>query len=494
MQFFIKGEKKVRPGIYGRYEDVTPAAEAELIKVCACTIRSNWGPLDEVVNVTQQTNLEQIFGSGDTVSVIKEILAGNCQLVKVVRLGEDSDDLKAKLSIKNTAEEDVLKLTLKHPGSREFNATIQTVLGDASKKELIFYEDKNRLYSVKFDAATKDKTDVDEIAALLAVEESDYNPWFTIEKESDTSSGVIKNFTQEPITGGKDPFTNDGPSSTDYANACSLLETDVWDVLCLDTNDPEIHIQTKAFIDRIYNEGSLVMAVFGVPSGGSFSEKCTKAEEFNSHNIVYVGGSAKMPGDTETTFHGYLAAARVAGMMCGFDSSQTLTRKAIIGAVDVGEELSNEKYIDATKSGMLLFSKNRNGDVRIENGITTLNKPGNTPEGTEDAGWKKIKRVMIRHELMNRIDIALDYQISNSVQDVLMDTDGVASIRSTILRVIQEMQNERNLHGGAAEVSFNASASGPDSAAFTIAVDDIDSMEKIYLTYCYRYERTEGEV
>ncbi len=80
MQFFMKGEKKIRPGIYGRYEDVTPASEGNLVKVCACTIHSDWGPVNEVVNVTQTTDLGQLFGNGGTVSMIKEILAGKCQL------------------------------------------------------------------------------------------------------------------------------------------------------------------------------------------------------------------------------------------------------------------------------------------------------------------------------------------------------------------------------------------------------------------------------
>lgn len=479
MQFFAKGETKVRPGVYGRYEDATPAEETDLVKVCACMIKSNWGPLNTIIEITPTSDLDLLFGKSGTISVIKEILSGKCQIIKAIRLGETGT--KGAVTITNTEDVDVLKLEMKYPGTRQFAITIRESVTDPTKKELILLEGSTQLNKIIFNAGG------DEVTTLYDFMSEVGSPWYTITKISDSAGGTLPNLSQKEITVGTDPSI----TTQDYSEALTLLESDIWDVLCLDTNDTAIHTLVSSYIDRIFYNGAMVMAVLGEPNTVAFSSRCTHAANYNSHNIVYVGASAIYDG---VLLDGYMAAARVAGMMCGYDSSQSLTHKTITGATDMGEKITNEQYIEATKSGMLLFSKNRQGVIRIENAINTLVNPVETPEGTEDEGWKKIKRVLIRHELMNRIDMALDEKTSNDNAEILMDDDGIAEIKAAIFGVIDEMQNERKLYQSSPTVEVDTSIMHPDSSGFIIAVDDIDSMEKVYLTYRYRYQKVEEEV
>ena len=84
----------------------------------------------------------------------------------------------------------------------------------------------------------------------------------------------------------------------------------------------------------------------------------------------------------------------------------------------------------------------------------------------------------------------LDRQLAPKVGRISADTDGVADVVQTGQRVLDAMANsEGKLQPGA---SFYADPENPytgDSAWFIIQADDIDSLEKIYLQYQFRYSQ-----
>ena len=112
-----------------------------------------------------------------------------------------------------------------------------------------------------------------------------------------------------------------------------------------------------------------------------------------------------------------------------------------------------------------------------------------TPQsGTQDKGWKKIRRVKVRFELIDRLDRAL----SPKVGKISADSDGISDVVQTGQRILDVMaNNEGKLQAGA---TFREDADMPpttDSAWFVIQADDIDSLEKIYLQYRFRYSPNE---
>lgn len=88
-QTWTLGEIPTRPGVAYRVErgDVTtvPAVNG----VCAVLLSSNWGPLNQVVDIdiSQLNNITDIFGNDGREEVLRQALIGGARRLKVVRVG-----------------------------------------------------------------------------------------------------------------------------------------------------------------------------------------------------------------------------------------------------------------------------------------------------------------------------------------------------------------------------------------------------------------------
>ena len=80
--FFTVGEKKKRPGVYQRYENVGGVSIAGATDgIVACCIRSNWGELNKVHTFESIEQAKLTLGNGGengTVSLLTEIFTGIC--------------------------------------------------------------------------------------------------------------------------------------------------------------------------------------------------------------------------------------------------------------------------------------------------------------------------------------------------------------------------------------------------------------------------------
>jgi hypothetical protein len=180
-----------------------------------------------------------------------------------------------------------------------------------------------------------------------------------------------------------------------------------------------------------------------------------------------------------TIYDGWRAAARIAGLIAGTPSTESITRLGITGAVELTESLSGFDYERAILAGMLTFSKSSANTVWVESGINTLVLPGTT----EDEGWKKIKRVKVRFELFQRLDDTTERLVGR----VNNDPDGRMTIIQSGNAVCSAMVAERKLLPGAhLELDPDNTPEG-DSAWFLVFADDIDALEKMYYTYRFRF-------
>ena len=128
---------------------------------------------------------------------------------------------------------------------------------------------------------------------------------------------------------------------------------------------------------------------------------------------------------------------------------------------------------------MLTFSVSSSGGVWIEQGINSLI----TLSANNDAGWKKIKRVKVRFELMQRVSDTLEPLIGN----INNDPDGRANVIQVANGVCERMVAENKLLAGANFVLDPENPPTGDSAWFCLFGDDIDSLEKIYNTFMFRF-------
>ena len=103
-------------------------------------------------------------------------------------------------------------------------------------------------------------------------------------------------------------------------------------------------------------------------------------------------------------------------------------------------------------------------------------------EFVEDPGWKKIRRVKTRFELITRI-LRNSEGIIGSVNN---DSNGRQTFIAIANGVINQMIAEGKLLSGEV-VEDTANPARGDSAWFIISVVDLDSIEKVYLTYQFSF-------
>lgn len=474
--FFIIGEKKTRPGVYYRYEnDGTPPIAGVDDGRCAATIRSNWGPIGQAVLLEKYEDIDKKYGDGGangTTAVPMEIFKGGAQEVYTVRLG--SGGTNGRYEIKDTAEEaaTVINMTMKYPGSRQFTVTIRPTLDDATVSELLLLEDTEQLERLTFENTGNS------VAALMAAYAEAGSDFFTLTKVAD-SENALATVTQAQVTAGTDPVITNGS----YSAAFEVLEAYRWNVMAIDTEDTAVQSLMQLFLDRIYGDGKFVMGVIGQPTTVAFETRKRQASAYNSYQIVYVGnGFVDINGDQ---YEGYMAAARIAGLIAGTPSNESITHTAITQATDLTEKLTNAQIIQALKAGMLVFSTSAADTVWVEQGINTLVLPGQK----EDDGWKKIKRAKVRFELFQRLNDTVEGLVGN----INNDPDGRATVIQVSNGVCNAMVSEKKLLTGAYVEQDPDNSPEGDSAWFIVHADDIDSLEKLYYAFKFRFAPDDTE-
>lgn len=466
--FYKKGEKKVRPGLYQRYENrgSSPTAGA-MVGYCAITIQADWGPLNEVVTVGLGGNLNKIFGTGGTVADAQALFDGGATTVYVCRIG--TGGTKASLQLKDGAGTAMVNVEALYPGKREFAISVKAVLGDDTKKEFIITEGATVLEKFTFKAGS---AEADNLLSVVNEIGSDY---VALTKLAD-GKGVLAPVQQEAMTGGTNPTV----TTADYSTGFNVLETMDWNTISVDTDDDAVHVLLSSFMARVYQMGKFAMCVIGDPVSVDFATRLTKARSYNDELVVYFGsGWVDSLGNKKT---GHTAVNHVAGVIASTSSDKAITHMVIKGASDLIERLTNEQYIEAINSGCLMLSMSPEKQVWFDSGVNTLL----SPDADQDEGWKKIKRVAVRNELMMR----MDKSISKKVGRVTNDADGQADVIQVGQAVLNEMVNEggKLMPGATFYLDPNTPPQG-DSAWFVIDADDADAMEKIYLLYRFRYSQ-----
>lgn len=466
--FFIIGEKKTRPGIYIRYENwgKPPVAGVDDGK-CAAVFRSNWGPLGEAVVLEQYEDIAKRYGDGGengTTAAPLEQFKGGARLVYALRIG--TGGASGSYTIQDAAGADVIRLTLKYPGSRKLAVTIRPTLADPATSELLILENTEQLEKLTF-ANTEDS-----VSALLSAFDEKGSDYFTLTRLAD-SKNALASVDQADIEGGTDPTVNVGA----YSKAFEILEAYRWNVLSIDTEDTAVQAVMQLFLNRIYQSGKFTMGVIGEPTTVDFETRLLHASAYNDYQIVYVGnGFTDISGNT---YEGWRAAARIAGLIAGTPSNESITRAAITGAVECTELLTNNQHERAIKAGALMFSVSAANTVWVEQGINTLV----LPTAKEDEGWKKIKRVKVRFELFQRLNDTVEPLIGR----INNDPDGRMTVVQVSNAVCQTMVAERKLLAGAHVENDPDNKPEGDSAWFVVYADDIDALEKMYYTFKFRF-------
>ncbi len=463
--FFTMGETKVRPGIYKRKVNIsTVDAAGSRSGIGAAVVSGNWGPLNVATVIDVTDDFFKVVGSGSGLDTLTQLFAGGVQSAVVTRIGTGGTAATATLTDDADPAVNVVTATAKYVGTFPLSISIKTSLTDSSVKTVTIYTGTTVLETRSITAGS---TEVDGIVSAFA--DSEY---VTMTKIA-AGSGTLKEITQSALSGGADPTVN----TAAYSAGLDIANTELFDCICVDTNDVSVHAVLAAFVVRTYEGGDYPIAVVSEPNSVAFDTRIAHATAFNDEKMIYVLNGWKDSSDN--SIEGYLAAARICGMVASVSSGESLTHTTIDNAATLIDTLTNAQIISAINAGCLVISKAKTGSVMIEKAINTLV----TPDSDMDDGWKKIRRTKTRFEMMSRIDVAVEPFVGS----VNNDGDGRAAIQAAGQSVLDAMVGEGKLIIGATFALDESKAPTGDSAWFVIQADDADSFETGYLTYQFRF-------
>ncbi len=468
--FYNVGESKIRPGVFQRHVnvgfDVLGGANDG---ICAIPVQASWGPLGKVVKNTLASDLTNNYGAGTyskengyTVPAAAAMFGGGASVVYTYRLGTGGKEATKEITTGLTAK-------AKYVGTMPISVAVQEKLGDATTKQFLVYADGTLVETWEFAADTKA-----EGANLVAATAG--SKYVTV---TGTAATVpVTAAASGALSGGENPTV----SNDSYSAAFAALEPYYYNTIALDVDDDEsmtLSLLLQTYLANAFKMGKLGLAVVGEKSDVDFATRLTHARAFNDAKVVYLGGGYYVGDENKD---GVMAICHTAGVIASTPSNQGITHLVVNGATDLCEALTYSQYEQAIDAGMLMVAMSADGSIWYDSGITTLTKP---EAGTQDEGWKKIRRAKVRFELIHRLDVALNPKVGR----VSADTDGIADIIQTGMRVVGAMVAEGKVAPGAIFCEDPNNPFNGDSAWFIIQVDDIDSLEKIYLQYQFRYRQ-----
>lgn len=481
--FYNEGEQKIRPGVYQRHVNVglAPITGAQ-DGICAIPVQASWGPLGKVVKNTNALQLTQTYGSGTygtgyTVPAAAAMFEGGAATVYTYRLGTGGSQATKVLA-------STLTVTALYPGTMPISFAVQNKLGYTGMKQFIVYANSTQVEVFDFAANASEVTEqspatTNEGNNLIAATAGSKYVTVTLSGATAPSVVPITEVASGALTGGANPTV----SNANYSSAFSAFEPYYYNTIALDVNDDSnltLSLLLQEYLDNAYKYGKLGIAVVGEATTVDFNTRLSHAQEFNDAKVVYLGGGY-MAGTT--SMDGVLGICYTAGVIASTPSNQGITHSVITGATDLCESLTYSQYEDAILAGMLMVSMSPDGAIWYDSGINTLTSPNSA---TQDDGWKKIRRVKVRFELIDRLDRVL----SPKVGKVSADSDGISDVIQSGQRVLDLMaNNEGKLQPGATFTEDPENPYTADSAWFIIQADDVDSLEKIYLQYQFRYSQ-----
>ena len=465
--FFNEGETKKRPGVFQRYSNTGfVAVSGGRDGICAIPVKAPWGPLGKVVKNTQAAELTKNYGKGEygadyTVPAAAAMIAGGAAIVYTFRLGTGGAKASKEIATGLTA-------TAKYPGTMPLSVAVQEKLGDSTVKQLLVYADTALVETWNFAADGKEEGK----NLVAAAAGSAY-----IDVAGSAATVPALAAANGALEGGANPTV----TNEDYSKAFAALEAYYYNAIALDVDDDEnmtLSLLLQAYKENAFKLGKTGYAVVGEKTSVAFDTRCAHARAFDDAKVAYLGGGY-MSGNVSKD--GVMAICYTAGVIASTPANQGITHTIVNGATELCESLTYAQYEQAIESGMLMLSMSPDGSIWYDSGINTLI----TPETNQDDGWKKIRRTKVRFEIFDRLDRALAPKVGR----VSADNDGVADIVQTGQRVLNEMVAETKLLPGAVFCEDPERPYTGDSAWFLIQVDDLDSLEKIYLHYQFRYSQ-----
>jgi len=381
-------EKPVLPGLYLNFKasalaSIQPGSRG----VVGAVVKAHWGKVNDIVEISSEADIinnftDDISNGATAYTILRFILMGGAKKVIAYRVA-DSNVAKATLTLKDSSNNNMIKIDAKYEGSRgnNFKIAVQTNPVDSNKKDVKLYENATLLKTFTVPSGA------DNIVNIINSDPE--NVWIVASKVDD-GTGILANITATALTGGNSGIA--GVQASDYVNAMAKFETQDFNVFVLDgVSDSSIQASLKAWVERLRNEGKGIIAVIGGSkdddkSSDAVSKAISRSTSMNYEGIVNVGVGAYLGG---VEYSSGEIASWVAGLIAGQKLSESTTY-AVAPFSDVNRRWTKSEMETAVKNGVFLLY--HDGEkVKCLKGINTLTS---LRQGQNEA-WKKIRTIRV---------------------------------------------------------------------------------------------------
>ncbi|WP_373233303.1 phage tail sheath family protein [Cohnella sp.] len=430
-------QNKVRPGVYVNIESA-PKALGTLGDrgVVSIPLLLSWGEPKTVITVEAGEDTRHKLGypiADESLSLIGEALkrAGKLLVYRV------------NTGTKAAATSGSLTVTAKWGGIRGNDLAIVVAKN---------IEDENL-----FDVKTMLKGELVHSQTVSAISELASNEWVTFE-----GTGELAATAGVPLAGG----ANGTATVQDYLDYLTAIELQDFNTIALPSTDIALKAAFASFAKRLRDdEGKKIQVVLeNYPSAdyeGVISVK---------NGVILDNGSALSAAQ---------ATAWVAGATAGADVNESLTYAAYDGAVDASPRYTNSQIIAALQAGELVFTAN-NGRAVVEQDINSLTSF--TPEKGKAFSKNRVIRVLDAAS-NDLVRIFSNFYLGK----VPNNDDGRNLLKGECINYLTTLQNISAIQSfdGQTDIAVTAGAEA-DVTVIDLAVQPVDSIEKIYTTITVR--------
>lgn len=426
-------QTKARPGAYVNFKAAVETDTGIASRgVATMPLVMDWGPEEEVVEILSTDfadgNATAKIGYG--ISAAESVLFREClkNCYKLLAYRVDSGGAKADATLGE------LTATALHPGTRG-NALSVAVLAADTLFDIVTYLDDTEV----------DRQRVATIAALVD------NDWVTFSGTGDLAATVATD-----LEGG----TNGTSNLAAYQEYMELMKTYDWQVMGFPVEVSGLPAAAEAYI-RVMREtlGKKVQAVV-----------YNDAADYEGIISTKQGYSTATETISATQF-----VAWATGASAGASIAASNTYAEITDAIDIVNPLSDAEIEAALAQGFMVISRRTDGVIVIEQDINTLI----TFDDDKSEVWRKNRFIRTGDEIANSVTRLFENQFIGKISNNAAGRDLFRQALVKYLNTVQAADAIQNFD--AAEITV-AAGTDADSIIVSMAIQPVDSMEKLYMT------------
>lgn len=430
-------QNKIRPGAYINFKGVAkPLSSLGARGIMTMPVPMSWGD-----TITELLSTELIDGKS---------------LPKIGYTAFDEESQIFREALKNAYKAIVYRLDT---GGAKATAVLTPLTATAKYAGIVGNEIAVSVVAngAKFDVITVFRNVEKDRQTVTTVEELEDNDWVVFSGTGD----VVANAGVTLSLG-----TNGTVSDSTYANYLNAIKAYNWNTMAI---PQDASSQTQNFITFIESQrdtfGKKVQAVlYNVDA--------------DYEGVISVAQGYKTTDEiiSPTTFVAY-----VAGLTAGANPNESNTYHVIPGAVSIVypdgvTPYGNEEIIEALQAGKFVLSTRQDGAVVVEQDINTLHT------FTPDKGYSFSKNRVIRtlDEINNSVALVFERSYIGKVNN---NDDGRNIFKADIINYLNTLQNISAIQNfdPTADIQIYA-GEAIDAVVVDLAVQPVDSMEKLYMT------------